>query len=182
VFVAAATASAATVGAITGWLGSLVLRITPELHFYSLIGLAGVSITYGTAELHSAKWRVPSRTWIIPKRWALLGNVPFAFAFGSVLGAGFLTIITFIGYHVLLISCFSLADWRVGGELMSIFGLARALPVLLTPITYSRFGMYDAKAALQADQWFTKVQGRLWILRSMTLFAMAGSSIAALTR
>ena len=100
VFVASAAASAGTVGAITGWLGSVILRLTPELRFYSFIGLAGLSIAYGIAELHSAKWWVPTRTWIIPKRWALYGNVPFALAFGSVLGAGFFTIITFIGYHV----------------------------------------------------------------------------------
>ncbi len=178
-FLLSVVASASTVGALAGFGGRSIMARERATDLFMPMALAGICLLYGTAELKGTKWWVPSRKWIIPQRWALFGNLRFTIVFGLLLGAGFFTVLPFVGYHVLVISCFLHADPVWAGSLMAVFGLARALPVLITPVAYSRvFGVYDSRAAYQANSWLTRMDYTLSRARAIVLFAFAASLMA----
>ncbi len=58
---------------------------------YIILPLAGVSL------------RVPTSQWVVPRSWGHQGSALFALKFGVVLGMGFLTIVPFAGYYLLVI-------------------------------------------------------------------------------
>jgi hypothetical protein len=101
-------------------------------------------------------------------------------AAGMILGAGFLTVIPFIGYYLMLLSCIMIADPLHGSIVMGFFGAARAVPVILTPLFWWTFRYPPSlNMTAEANQWFTEVITRLGWLRVPVLFAVAGSALVA---
>lgn len=178
-FALAATASAALVGAACGLLGVAAAAHAPSLRA-GLAGLvAAVAGAYGIAESRGAQWWVPQRHWQVPQAWGWHGRFVFATAFGLVLGAGFLTLIPFIGYYLLVALCVVAADPVRGGVLMGLFGAARAVPVLAVPlVSWARRQPQHAQRAAAANDWLAGVDRRLAGVRALTLLAVAGSAVA----
>lgn len=178
-FALGAVVSAAAVGGVCGALGALFLTWAPSLHIAIWSLVAGVATIYGFAGLRGVKWPVPTRHWQVPSDWGQHGQPLFALAFGLILGAGFFTFITSIGYYLLLAICVVAADPVRGSMLMAMYGAARAAPVILTPLALWLGGQtYTFETAVQANEWFACINRRLVWLQAAVLFAVAGSAIA----
>jgi hypothetical protein len=178
-FTIGAVISAGLVGGIVGALGTLLVARAPSLP-RAIWGLvAGTATIYGLAELQGTKWPVLTRHWEVPKQWGRYGLPFFAAAFGLILGTGFFTFNTFIGYHLLLIICFLTADPMYASILMAVYGAARAGPVFFAPlISWVRGQTYSYEIAMAANSWLLRTDQQLAWLRAIVLFAVAGLALA----
>ncbi len=175
-FVAAAIVSAGIVGILCGILGALLAGLAaPVLVIVAaLIGI--VAVVYGLGEVTRANLWVPQRHWLVPSQWSWYGSLRYAAAFGSILGAGFFTLIPFIGYHILLIVCVLVADPIRSGALMTFFAMARTLPVMAIPLVmWIRKEEHTHDTASTAIREFIQVNRFMAALRSGVLFAVAAS-------
>jgi hypothetical protein len=103
----------------------------------------------------------------------------FATAFGLVLGAGFFTVINFIGYYLLLASCFLAANPAHAGMLMVVYGMGRAAPVLGAPLaSWMRGHVYTSDTAVAVANWFVSLYPRLAWFQAAVLFMVAVSTFA----
>lgn len=180
-FALAAVFSAAVVGAACGYVGSLFIGNGSNLStaLWAFVGCCAVA--YGLAELSGARWWVPSREWLIPRRWGRWGSPTFDILFGLFLGAGFFTIIRFAGYHVLLFICVLSRDPLKAALLMGTFGAIRAMPILVLPlIGFLRNRHYDFVAAYEMHKHFTHLDRRLQSFRATVLFAISGIALTAI--
>jgi hypothetical protein len=86
---------------------------------------------------------------------------------------GFMTIIPFIGYYILLVVCLLKANPLYGCLLMAIFGAARSFPVLLTPILWGDLGKrWEAQTARAANSDFTNFNSHFMRIRALLLIAV----------
>lgn len=178
-FAASAIMAAAVVGAALGVAGAALAELPSLWHRGAAALAAGVAALYGIGELLGAKWWVPQRHWLVPKRRYVYGPLLYAGAFGATLGAGLFTKIPFMGYHLLLASCVATADPWQGGALMALFGAARAAPVVAVPLAaWTRSDVPTPAAAHAANRWFAQVDRRMAGLRGSLLLALAGALFA----
>jgi hypothetical protein len=152
----------------------------PPLYLAISIVVVGIAIMYGFAELRAVIWPVPTRHWQIPREWGRYGRPRFATVFGLILGAGFFTVINFIGYYLLLANCILIADPLHGSMLMATYGAARAAPLILAPLSFwIRRRTYTFETAVAVNEWFVELDYRLAWLRASVLFAFAGSVLVS---
>lgn len=180
-FVVASVVSAGLVGTLLGALGASLDAARP----LALSIIAGVSVViataYGVAEVRGITWPVPSRHWQVPRRWGRSGRPLFASAFGLLLGPGFFTFVTFVGYYLVLAACILAADPRRGCVLMAVYGATRTLPVLIAPlVAWGRGQIYAPESALAVNDWIESLEPRLGWLRANVLFAAAGAALATI--
>lgn len=178
VYVVSGTVAAAALGLTVGWCGT---RLPP-----SLIE-AGWAVVAATAGVHAAggllgiRISVPQRDWMIPSSWSWDGQLRYAITFGALLGTGFSTKITFIGYHLLLAICFLLQDPVVAALLMAVFGLARTVPVLALPaVALVRGACFDQRSASRAvDRVLALDRQTRWLRTPLvaTTIVIAGRSL-----
>jgi hypothetical protein len=179
-FALAAALSAAVVGVACAYLGSLVSGIVSRLSTALWLSVGVCAAAYGLAELCGARWWVPSREWLIPRRWGRWGSPVFDILFGLFLGAGFFTINRFIGYHVLLLVCMLSRDPVKAAVLMGTFGATRAIPILALPlIGFLKHRQYDFTAAYDMHKHFTHLDRNLQSLRATVLLVIFGISLTA---
>lgn len=172
--------SAGTVGVLCGALGGLLKTRVPSVYYTLAALIAGVATVYSFAELQGAKLPIPTRHWLVPKEWGQYGQPFFATAFGVILGAGFFTVINFIGYYLLLASCVMTAEPIQGSVVMAVFGAARTAPVLVAPlVSWMRGQTYSFETAVIANDWFIQVDPHMAQLRTGVLLAVAGSAIGS---
>lgn len=168
------------VGVVCAYVGSLVGGIVSSLSTALWLSVGVCAAAYGLAELSGARWWVPSREWLIPRRWGRWGSPVFDILFGLFLGAGFFTIIRFVGYHVLLVICVLSRDPIKAAVLMGTFGATRAIPILALPlIGFLRNSRYDFNAAYEMHRHFTHLDRSLRSLRATVLLVIAGISLTA---
>ena len=177
-FAVAAATSAAAVGGVCAFLGKLVLDTESSVSTALWLSVGCCAAAYGLAELSGARWWVPSREWLIPRRWGLRGSPAFDILFGVFLGAGFFTIIRFVGYHVLLVVCVLSRDPLKAAGLMATFGATRAIPILILPLAgFLRNRHYDFSSAYEMHKHFIRIDRRLQSLRATVLFVVSGTSL-----
>ena len=180
-FALAAAFSATVVGVACAYAGLLFVRNGSNLStaLWTFVGCCAVA--YGLAELAGARWWVPSREWLIPRRWGRWGSPAFDILFGLFLGAGFFTIIRFVGYHILLFICVLSRDPLKAALLMGTFGATRAMPILVLPlIGFLRNRHYDFSSAYEMHKHFTQLDRRLQSFRAIVLFAISGIALTAI--
>lgn len=180
-FALAASFSAAVVGAACSYGGSLLIRNGSNLSTALWASVGCCAVAYGLAELSGARWWVPSREWLIPRRWGRWGSPAFDILFGLFLGAGFFTIIRFVGYHVLLVICVLSRDPLKSALLMGAFGATRAMPILVLPlIGFLKKRHYDFSTAYEMHRHFTHLDRRLRSVRATLLFVISGIALTAI--
>lgn len=173
----AAPVGGGVVGSACGFVGQELGTHVPRLPVIGWWLIAIVALAYGLAELGGLRWWLPQRHWQVPQSWGRHGRVAYAAAFGVVLGAGFLTFVPYVGYHLLLGVCVVGADPQRGGMLMVIFGMARAAPVLLGPLlTWMGGGTFTVATTATINTWATSVDGRAGAFKVAVLAAVAGSA------
>lgn len=181
-FAAGSIVSAGIVGGICGGIGVLLMSRAPMLRpvLWGLIMV--VAALYGVAELRGEPAPVPTRHWLVPRNWGRFGKARYALAFGLLLGAGFFTLVTFVGYYLILGTCVAIADPIYGVALMAIFGAIRAAPVALAPLIYwVRGRRYSFELAAEVNDWLMRIELRIPTLRTITLFSVAGSALALMS-
>jgi hypothetical protein len=90
-----------------------------------------ISSVYAFGEIVGKPIPVPSRHWLVPREWAGLGAKAFSLLFGAVLGAGFFTIVPFVGFYIVVVGCAVLLDPLQSAAVLGSFGAMRGLPVVL---------------------------------------------------
>jgi sulfite exporter TauE/SafE len=137
-YVLAATAGGAALGALMGLLGAALQPLVPlPLALALAVALA---VAYG---LHEARvWRLPhpERQWQVPNSWIVRRPLLGAVAFGLVIGAGVFTFIPFTSFYILLAWQALSGSPLVGALLGGVYGLARALPVVTGAVVTRRGG------------------------------------------
>lgn len=179
-FTGTAIVSAGSIGALGGFLGVELANWMPSLHFFIWYLVSAAALVYGLIEARGIQWPVPQIHWQVPKDWGKHGRPLFAIGFGLVLGPGFFTFVSYIGYHLLLIVCIVIADPIHSAVLMAIFGASRAAPILFPPVLASmERRRYTFEAAIAVNEWIMRREPILQRLRAISLLAIAGSAIAA---
>lgn len=177
-FATGAVISAATVGAIYGALGVFLASEAPFLRIACIAILGAVAATYGAAELYGVTWWVPTRHWQVPKEYVRYGMPFYAAAFGLILGVGFLTFVTSVGYYLLIGICLLVGDPFRAALLMGVFGLARTVPVLLAPSLARAKGQPYTQASIVAfNNWIARTHQRFAHVRALVLLAVAGFAL-----
>lgn len=176
-FVVASIAGAALVGISISLLGHWLLdraAFGPSLSL--TVGI--VALVYAVGDLLHQPLPVPSGTWFVPRQWGALGDRVFAVTFGFVLGIGWLTMIPFIGFHLLLLQCGLNGDAIRGASLFAVFGLFRSLGLWMTarslpaaPVYSSDMPSAVTRGHLDADR------SRVKYLRNLCLVLVAVTSV-----
>ena len=127
-YVVASTAAAALLGAMLGALGSLFATTTVAFVAVVLIAIVGLLLDSGALGTRAlGPHRQVNEDWLATYRGWVYGA-----GFGAQLGVGFSTIVVVSATWVAF-ACALFAGSPLGGLLVGLtFGLARALPVLLT--------------------------------------------------
>ena len=95
---------------------------------------------------------------------------------GVCLGAGFLTVINFVGYYLIVGLCVLIASPQLGAVVFATYAMARAAPVLVAPfIWWLRGQAYTVESAATVNQrWLSNSDGVAW-LRASVLVATAAA-------
>jgi sulfite exporter TauE/SafE len=127
-FTIASTVVGATVGAILGWVGALLLGSAEPLAL--LVSTAVVAAAAGALDLARVKPPGPERqvneTWIGHYRGWVYGA-----AFGAELGAGMVTFVVTWGVYATYLAELLTASAARGALIGAVFGLGRSLALLL---------------------------------------------------
>ena len=82
--------------------------------------------------------RIPTRHWLVPRGWAQWPWPMYHVAFGVILGVGWLTIVPFASYYLLVAILIMSVSAKASVATMIVFGMARSIPLLLmAPGLYS---------------------------------------------
>jgi hypothetical protein len=130
-FAVGSTGGAALFGALLGGLGLVAAAAQPDSIPVMWAVIGGVCALSVGRILLGGEAKGPSRCWLIPLTWSLLPPLVFPALFGAILGAGFLTVINFIGYHVIVGAAIATASPRDALILFGMFGFTRAMSVLI---------------------------------------------------
>ncbi len=130
-FIATSTFAGALLGAALGLLGVRFAHERPALVVIALLALTGLLLDSGRVG-----WRVPGPRRQVEEHWlTTYRGWVYGAGFGVQLGLGFTTIVTASATWVAF-ACALLSGSVPGGLLIgAVYGLVRALPVLLTART-----------------------------------------------
>jgi hypothetical protein len=130
-FVLGAVAGGGAVGGMLGWLGGAILRGAPgpaRLLALAVLSMAGLAL-----DLRSRRLRLPTTRRQVNEDWLLrYRGWVYGAAFGLQLGMGVVTVVTTSTVYLALAAAFLTGRPAAGGLVGGAFGLARALPALLT--------------------------------------------------
>jgi len=168
-YITAAGAGGALVGAVLGLAGALIRPVVPGLVLFAAITV--LAVAYG---LHEAGlWRLPhpERAWLVPNEWIVRRPLLGAAAFGMVLGAGVFTFIPFTSFYLLLAWEALTANPAAGALLGAAYGLARGLPVLTGALVPLRGGTVVALhlSVLRAGPRLHRATGGLLLVLAVLL-------------
>lgn len=129
-YTVASTVAGALLGALAGGAGGLLrVEATAPWAVGVLVAalLAGAALDGGRLPVRLPSWRrqVDER-WLSSYRGWVYGA-----GYGAQLGAGFATIVPTAATYVMVIAAVLTGDWRAGVLIGGVFGLARAVPLLL---------------------------------------------------
>jgi hypothetical protein len=68
---------------------------------------------------------------LVPRHWALFGTPVYELLFGFALGVGFLTVIPFAGFFVVLALEMTAGSLLRAAIIGTVFGVGRSLPLIL---------------------------------------------------
>lgn len=120
----------------------------------------------------------PSSGWQVPREWTHAGRPRFSFAFGALMGIGFVTIVRSWAPYILIAGCMVLADVRTGIFVFGMFGACRALPMMIVGVIYtaSDFNGQAVRAGVFLKPLFIGA-GHIKFLQIVTVFSMLVSLI-----
>lgn len=137
----ASTATAAALGFLLGSAGHVVLP--PHAWHTRLVTMlvTVVALVFAATEAMGIKLLVPTRDWIVPRKWGLIyGRRRFYYLFGAMMGAGLLTMVPFIGVYLVIASCLLLGSGGAAATVMALFGLGRTVPLLAVALSLRSSG------------------------------------------
>ncbi|HXF50512.1 MAG TPA: hypothetical protein VNM43_02380 [Dehalococcoidia bacterium] len=132
-YVAGSTVGGATAGFTVGLAAAVARGVWPvttsAFAASILVGLVG--LLFALRDLNIVASRLPQVPKQVPRKWKGTLHPYWAAAlYGSVLGAGMLTRITFASVHFLLLVCALLPNFPAATGAFALFGFSRALPVV----------------------------------------------------
>ena len=129
-FTIGAVVSAATMGALLAMLGRVNAIVSGVTSTPGLITICIIEAVYIAADVADIRLPVPTSTWQVPRSWVHHGEATFAFLFGLSLGAGFLTVVPFVGFYSLLISIALVQPPSLAIATMLVYGVVRSAPLI----------------------------------------------------
>lgn len=125
-FALGSVVSAGVLGLLVGAVASILPQ--PVLLAIPVVGLGGFFILHRVFRVDLSP---PTTGWKVPRQWRQKGRPRYSLVFGLLLGLGFVTIVASWSPYVVLAGAAAQGS-AVGGSLVfAIFGLARALPMLI---------------------------------------------------
>jgi len=170
--------AALILGMALGTLGSVAKRHVPGAVTVLWTVATICAVIYAIRDLIGRTWPVPSRSWLVPRRWGCFGSPISDALFGASLGLGFVTVVPFIGFYLLLVMCVAYADVQRATTTMMTFALVRVFPIVFTPVTYYlTSGTYDSFVAREVNRRTTCILNSrpLLVVRAYVLFLAAGA-------
>jgi hypothetical protein len=177
-FAAAAIVGSSSVGIAVALLGSVIAhaKIRGPLTGATWI----IALVYAVGELVKKPLPVPTFRWQVPRRWSLYGDGAFSAIFGLCLGAGFLTVVPFVGYYLLISWCFLSQSAVQAGVVMAIFGVMRGAPLMLVAEgTAIACRPASSRGSMAVVRGFGNVHPGLRVARGATLLAFAVAAALA---
>lgn len=165
--------------AIVGGVAAVSIRWVVRFPGATNVGLLVITIVcvaYAIGDLVGRPLRVPSRAWLVPRRWGDMGDTWYAITFGLVLGAGFLTVSPFIGLHVLVVWCALSLSAANSALVLTAFGVMRGLPVVLTARAVRRERSYSSNMQLGIIEGYASADRN--VVRQMRIASLLGSGVA----
>lgn len=166
------TASLALASMFTGAASALLGRFGASILGEGAVTLAAAAASIGLVGWDSVR---PAATacplsshWQVPQGWAVYGSPWYELMFGGVLGIGFITVVPFVGYYVLLIAVMASGSVTMGVIALAVYGLARALPMLTAPLLMHRRGALRIDPAVRATRQLNGWVGR-WPAKAIRL-------------
>lgn len=171
-YAGALIASSVGVGFILGAVGALAS--VPNDGMEAMVGSAALLIA--AREFGIVRTPLPSLNRLVPREWLRLGLYRGAILYGAVVGLGFVTRAPYGSYHVLLMLQFLTADPAYGATLGAIYGVARAVPVLVA-ILPDRRDVEPRRLGSKAGTLLTR-DGYVHLVNALVL-SICGSLLAA---
>lgn len=173
-YAAGLLSTSALVGALFGGIGLGLMTWNIRVPAWT----AGViAFAYAFRELNILHIPIIQRKWQVPIDWVQRHPIGGAWLYGSVIGSGFLTYITYPGFYVWTAVAISSADPRYGAALGLAYGLGRALPVFVPGLLKHVEGC-DPFATFSG---LILANERIWRKISACLLLIAGAMIVGLS-
>ncbi len=116
-------------------LTSVLLHLVGQVWWHLPLRLVGVAALLTTLTAATGlSWRLPQSRWTIPRGWSRYGHGVYSGLFGAILGTGFLTAPSSIGLYTLLGYGMASPRLQTTWTVFLVFGLVRALPLLLLTV------------------------------------------------
>jgi hypothetical protein len=140
--------------------------------------LVAVCVIAGLLDFLGA--RVPTGHWLVPRQWARWPWPAYPMIFGTILGIGWLTVVPFASYYLVVALLLIIGDNTLSVVTMTAFGIARTVPLLL--LSAEMFSpipdLDDGKRASARRRVLHTIAGSrvAWLLR--TIVSMAAVRLA----
>jgi hypothetical protein len=166
-------------GAAFGLVVSLLGRGLPieDRRTAALLAAGLVGGIYALREAGLMHVPAPQSRRQVPNRWRwMMPGGMVAFLYGSTLGIGVATPITTTSYYPLVVWVALRADFGLGGLVLGLYGLARALPLLLP--TFDTDGPRLRSTIDRLVTWMPLVG----LVNALALAALVGFTLAVVTQ
>lgn len=131
-FLIGSVTGGAAIGVAAAWIGARLL-ISDARSRYVIVVLIALAVL-GDLLRSSKSYPRLTRHWQVPRRWIRWPSPLYEFVFGVALGAGIVTVVSYTSMYGLLLALVLLADTESAIAVMTVFGIARALPMLLVSL------------------------------------------------
>jgi hypothetical protein len=175
--IAGSLSSAILAGISLGWLGSrLPVRISEQVAWFIL---GTLSLTFILREFGWMRFPVPQMDRQTNKTWrSRFGPESAAWWWGLDLGSGLTTLVTFSGYWLLVLATLFKGEVIYGGLVIGLYGLGRALSVILVPLLFdSRISLVSNLVGLWDNQLYLR-RGHDYALMGLTVGLLLHSIIS----
>jgi cytochrome c biogenesis protein CcdA len=144
-------------GVAVGWLGAVASEAVSAFAVCALSSVIAIGLVLIEIVRRRAMSSLFSSHWQVPQHWALFGRPWYEMLFGGALGLGFVTVVPFVGYYLLLLCILANGDTSTGAVAMFGFGLGRSIPMLTAPFIMASKPAtrtsYEVAAAGRLNRW-----------------------------
>ncbi|HXT69961.1 MAG TPA: hypothetical protein VN700_09415 [Vicinamibacterales bacterium] len=134
-----------------------------------------VAVCVGAFLLDLVGARVPTGHWLVPRQWTRWSWPAYPMIFGTILGIGWLTVVPFASYYLMIALLLIIGDSTLAVVTMTAFGIARTVPVLLLSreIFAPTPGLDNAGRAVFRRKILHSIAGSrmMWVLRTAASIA-----------
>lgn len=124
----------------------------------------------------------PTSRWLVPGSWSRMGEVPFSFVFGLILGQGWITKVNFLGYYVMAVTLLFIASRNDAVVTGLIYGGIRGLPVIVIPVLARQAASAGSQIGFLNERLTERVCAANWLRCGASLWITVDTLMILATR